>query len=33
MERESKLLMRLHEAYPLAPGPYFFTDDESIIGA
>src|SRR5215208_2304961 len=33
MERESKLLMRLHEAYPLAPAPYFFTDDESIIGA
>jgi aminoglycoside phosphotransferase (APT) family kinase protein len=33
MERESKLLMRLHEAYPLAPKPYFFTNDESIIGA
>ncbi len=33
MERESRLLMKLHEAYPLAPGPYFFTDDESIIGA
>ncbi len=33
MERESKLLMKLHEAYPLAPKPYFFTDDESIIGA
>lgn len=33
MERESRLLMRLHEAYPLAPKPYFFTDDESIIGA
>src|ERR671926_686198 len=33
MGRESELLMRLHEAYPLAPRPYFFTDDESIIGA
>jgi aminoglycoside phosphotransferase (APT) family kinase protein len=33
MERESRLLMRLHEAYPLAPKPYFFTDDDSIIGA
>ena len=33
MGRESKLLMKLHEAYPLAPKPYFFTDDESIIGA
>ena len=33
MERESRLLTRLHEAYPLAPKPYFFTDDDSIIGA
>src|ERR687883_1622800 len=33
MERESGLLMKLHEAYPLAPKPYFFTDEESIIGA
>jgi aminoglycoside phosphotransferase (APT) family kinase protein len=33
MERESKLLIKLHKAYPLAPKPYFFTDDESIIGA
>src|SRR5918911_1519707 len=33
MGRESRLLMKLHEAYPLAPKPYFFTDDESIIGA
>ncbi len=33
MERESRLLMRLHEAYPLAPKPYFFTDDDSVIGA
>jgi aminoglycoside phosphotransferase (APT) family kinase protein len=33
MERESRLLMKLHEGYPLAPKPYFLTDDESIIGA
>src|ERR687894_2985747 len=33
MGRESKLLKKLHEAFPLAPKPYFFTDDESIIGA
>ncbi len=33
MGRESELLMKLHEAFPLAPRPYFFTDDESIIGA
>ena len=33
MGRESKLLMKLHNVYPLAPRPYFFTDDESIIGA
>src|ERR687890_1106813 len=33
MGRESKILMKLHGAYPLAPRPYFFTDDESIIGA
>jgi len=33
MRRELRLLMKLHEAYPLAPKPYFFTDDESIIGA
>ncbi len=33
MERESKLLMKLHEAFSLAPRPYFFTDDDSIIGA
>jgi aminoglycoside phosphotransferase (APT) family kinase protein len=33
MERESKLLMKIHEAFTLAPKPYFFTDDESIIGA
>jgi aminoglycoside phosphotransferase (APT) family kinase protein len=33
MGRESNLLMKLHEVYPLAPKVYFFTDDESIIGA
>ena len=33
MGRESNLLIKLHEAFPLAPKPYFFTDDESIIGA
>ncbi len=33
MGRESALLARLHAAYPLAPKPYFFCDDESVIGA
>ena len=33
MGRESRVLGRLHEAYPLAPRPYFFCDDESVIGA
>ena len=33
MGRESGVLGRLHEAYPLAPRPYFFCDDESVIGA
>ena len=33
MGRESHVLARLHEAYPLAPKPYFFCDDESVIGA
>lgn len=33
MGRESNILMKLHEAFPLAPKPYFFTNDESIIGA
>jgi aminoglycoside phosphotransferase (APT) family kinase protein len=32
MGRESKLLMKLHEAFPLAPKPYFFCEDESLIG-
>lgn len=33
MGRESGLLTKLHEAYPLAPRPYFFESDESVIGA
>src|SRR5215208_3687630 len=33
MGRESKILMRLHGAYPLAPRPYFFTADDPILGA
>jgi aminoglycoside phosphotransferase (APT) family kinase protein len=33
MGRESKLLRKLHEAFPLAPKPYFFCEDESIVGA
>ena len=33
MGRESGILSKLNAAYPLAPKPYFFTDDESIIGA
>jgi aminoglycoside phosphotransferase (APT) family kinase protein len=33
MGRESGILMKLHEAYPLAPKPYFYCEDESVIGA
>jgi aminoglycoside phosphotransferase (APT) family kinase protein len=33
MGRESRILAKLHEAYPLAPKPYFFCEDESVIGA
>ncbi len=33
MGRESGILMKLNAAYPLAPRPYFFTDDEALIGA
>jgi aminoglycoside phosphotransferase (APT) family kinase protein len=33
MGRESRILTKLHEAYPLAPKPYFFCEDESVIGA
>jgi len=32
MGRECSLLSRLHETYPLAPRPYFFCEDESVIG-
>ncbi len=33
MGRESGILSKLNAAYPLAPKPYFFTDDEGLIGA
>ncbi|MDP8948615.1 MAG: phosphotransferase family protein, partial [Actinomycetota bacterium] len=33
MGRESRILEKLHGAYPLAPRPYFFCEDESVIGA
>src|SRR5919109_4672839 len=33
MGRESGILARLNAVYPLAPKPYFFCEDESIIGA
>jgi len=33
MGRESRVLAKLHKAYPLAPKPYFFCEDESVIGA
>lgn len=33
MGRESGILAKLHDAYPLAPKPYFFCEDESVIGA
>jgi aminoglycoside phosphotransferase (APT) family kinase protein len=33
MGRESSILSKLNAAYPLAPKPYFFCDDESVIGA
>lgn len=33
MGRESGLCKKLYEAYPLAPKPYFFCEDESVIGA
>jgi aminoglycoside phosphotransferase (APT) family kinase protein len=32
MGRESRILRKLHEAYPLAPKPYFYCEDESVIG-
>lgn len=33
MGRESGILRMLEAAYPLAPKPYFFCDDEAVIGA
>lgn len=33
MERESRLLTRLNPVYPLAPKPYFYCEDRSVIGA
>jgi aminoglycoside phosphotransferase (APT) family kinase protein len=33
MGRESGVLMKLNVAFPLAPKPYFFCEDESVIGA
>ena len=33
MGRESGILTRLNAVYPLAPKPYFFCEDESVIGA
>lgn len=33
MGREARILERLHPVFPLAPKPYFFSDDESLIGA
>ena len=33
MGRESGILAKLNAVYPLAPKPYFFCEDESIIGA
>ena len=33
MARESKVLLRLWKAFPLAPRAYLFSDDESVVGA
>jgi aminoglycoside phosphotransferase (APT) family kinase protein len=33
MDRESKVLSHIHPAFPLAPKPYFFCEDEFVIGA
>lgn len=33
MGRESGILSKLNAVYPLAPRPYFFCEDESVIGA
>ncbi len=32
MERESRVLSKIHPVFPLAPEPYIYTEDESIIG-
>jgi len=33
MGREANVLMKLHDAFPLAPKPYFLCEDESVLGA
>jgi len=33
MQREFRVLSKLHEHFPLAPQSYFYCDDDSIIGA
>ncbi|MDI3328028.1 MAG: phosphotransferase family protein [Alicyclobacillaceae bacterium] len=33
MKRESAFLSRLHPVFPLAPKPYVFCEDESVIGS
>jgi aminoglycoside phosphotransferase (APT) family kinase protein len=33
MERECRLLMRIHPVFPLAPRPYIFCPDSNVIGA
>src|SRR5215204_1422450 len=33
MGRESGILSKLGAVYPLAPKPYFFCEDDSVIGA
>ncbi|WP_042351359.1 phosphotransferase family protein [Bacillus massiliigorillae] len=33
MEREYKLLKKIHAVFPLAPEPYVFCDDKTIIGS
>ena len=33
MARESKVLLRLWKAFPLAPRAHLYSDDESIVGA
>jgi aminoglycoside phosphotransferase (APT) family kinase protein len=33
MKRESWILSLIHEVFPLAPKPYVFSEDESILGA